>query len=291
MEKLRYIARTLANGSKKIFETYVINAIYQKIDNPNLIIETQQIVKFDDGNYSLLDLYLPQLKLAIEIDESYHKDNKLSDMNRELLVKKQDKKICIANNIDFKRVQVYDSSLEEVNNRINELVDEIKLKIDSLTQPLIWKSHDEEVQEIKDKGLISLDDSFRTNVEIINLVFNKNYKNWYKGTYKNIWFPVISEVENGIITDKAGWQNFYNKSHSIIYERNIDKEINDGLKTYSLNEKRKKEERIVFAKETNCFNTTVKRFAGVFRECGWDDEYDARIWKLVKTEIKIPLTL
>ena len=42
MNKLEYVARSLANGSKKVYETYVINAIYQKVNNPELEIQTQK---------------------------------------------------------------------------------------------------------------------------------------------------------------------------------------------------------------------------------------------------------
>lgn len=40
MNKLEYVARSLSRGTNKKYETYVINAIYQKVANPNLIIET-----------------------------------------------------------------------------------------------------------------------------------------------------------------------------------------------------------------------------------------------------------
>ena len=36
MDKLEYVARSLSRGTNKKYETYVINEIYQKENNPNL---------------------------------------------------------------------------------------------------------------------------------------------------------------------------------------------------------------------------------------------------------------
>ncbi len=52
MDKLEYVARSLSRGTNKKYEIYVINAIYQKVNNPNLIIETQKESIFvGDANY------------------------------------------------------------------------------------------------------------------------------------------------------------------------------------------------------------------------------------------------
>lgn len=79
MDKLEYLALMLnqrTNGKK--YENFVINAIYARIANLELIPETQKYVKnpnypdSDNKKYYLLDLYFPQLNYGIEVDEPVH---------------------------------------------------------------------------------------------------------------------------------------------------------------------------------------------------------------------------
>ena len=67
MDKLEYVARSLSRGTNKKYETYVINAIYQKVNNPNLIIETQKEIKLENGYRPLIDLFLPQLNIESKL--------------------------------------------------------------------------------------------------------------------------------------------------------------------------------------------------------------------------------
>lgn len=79
MEKLEHLALMLNKRTKgKKYENFVINSIYTKIANPDLIPITQQYVKnpnYSETNkkkYYLLDLYFPQIKYGIEVDKSHH---------------------------------------------------------------------------------------------------------------------------------------------------------------------------------------------------------------------------
>ena len=47
--------------------------------------------------------------------------------------------------------------------------------------------------------------------------------------------------------------------------------------------------RIVFVRDRDSFGKSRKRFAGVFKASGWDDNLNAQIWKLKLTEIPIPI--
>lgn len=160
IDKLEYVARSLSRGTNKIYETYVINAIYQKADNPNLIIETQKEIKLENGYRPLIDLFLPQLNIAIEVDEGYHanEEQHKHDIWREKSINSQISKPCIGDYIQFERVIAHDVSLEEINARIDEIVDLIKNKISSRTAPLLWKSKEEILDDIKKRGTIELDD-------------------------------------------------------------------------------------------------------------------------------------
>ena len=292
MDKLEYVARSLSRGTNKVYETYVINAIYQKVNNPNLIIETQKEIKLENGYRPLIDLFLPQLNIAIEVDEGYHASEAQHnhDIWREKSINSQISKPCIGNSILFERVIAHDVSLEEINTRIDEIVRLINSKIESHTTPLVWKSKEELLEDIKKRGTIELDDCFDSNVQIINLVYNRNYSGWQKATYRLLWFPVISDKDDdGTLTSRASWQNFFNQTHSIIYERADNSSLNERKKEWALADEQNGIVRVVFVKDRDSFGKTRKRFAGVFVAAGWDDNLNAQIWRLERTRIKIPL--
>lgn len=292
MDKLEYVARSLSRGTNKVYETYVINAIYQKVNNPNLIIETQKEIKLENGYRPLIDLFLPQLNIAIEVDEGYHASETQHnhDIWREKSINSQISKPCIGDSILFERVIAHDVSLEEINARIDEIVRLITSKIESRTTPLVWKSKEELLEDIKKRRTIELDDCFDSNVQIINLVYNRSYSGWQKATYRLLWFPVISDKDDdGTLTSRASWQNFFNQTHSIIYERADNSSLNERKKEWALADEQNGIVRVVFVKDRDSFGKTRKRFAGVFVAAGWDDNLNAQIWRLERTRIKIPL--
>lgn len=105
-----------------------------------------------------------------------------------------------------------------------------------------------------------------------------------------LWFPVISdEDENESLTSRNSWQNFFNSTHTIIYERSDNSCINQNKKKWAILDEQNETIRIVFVKDRDSFGKTRKRFAGVFRASGWDDNLNAQIWKLERTRIKIPI--
>lgn len=291
MDKLEYIARSLSRGTNKKYETYVINAIYQRINNTNLIIETQKEIKLDNGYRALMDLYLPQFKIAVEVDEGYHssKEQNAHDIWREDSINNVISRTNIGDFIRFERVKAYNVTLEEINKRIDEIVNMIKEKIINRTEPLVFLSDEERIKDIKKRGYIKRDDYFYTNCEIINIVYGKSLKGWQKAGYKLIWFPVMSMKENGNLTDKNSWQNFFNSSQTIIYERSIRNEVSEKKKKQSILDFQNNKIRIVFAKDKDSFGKFKKRFVGVFKAMGWDDNLNAQIWELVLTKINIPL--
>lgn len=50
---------------------------------------TQQYVKGNDNEYYLIDLYLPQINIGVEVDEAFHKNNYESDLKRELKIEEK----------------------------------------------------------------------------------------------------------------------------------------------------------------------------------------------------------
>lgn len=292
MDKLEYVARSLSRGSKKVYENYVVNAVYQKIGDPNLLIETQKEIRLEGGYRPLIDLYLPQLSIAIEVDEGYHAGGgqKERDLSREESIRSWVRHSTMGGSIRFERIAAYGVTLEELNRRIEEVASSIREMIASRSKPLEWKSVEERLEDIKERGTIEEDDAFETNVQIINLVYGKSLKGWQKAGYKLLWFPVISEFdEKERLTDRWGWQNFFNETHSLIYERSVYPERNGWKREWAKRDEEAGTIRIVFVRDRDSFGKARKRFAGVFRASGWDDERDAEIWKRTMSEIRIPI--
>jgi hypothetical protein len=114
-DKKEYIARQLARTHNKRYENYVITRIWHKLDRLDVKIVTQQYVSRPDG-YALVDLYLPQVGLFIEIDEGHHlrETNIAEDKIRERDV------ISVTDN-QIVRIDVT-KDLEDINNCADEVV-------------------------------------------------------------------------------------------------------------------------------------------------------------------------
>ena len=89
-EKMDYLAYMFNDRTKgKKYENYVVNSIYTKVGNYNLVPITQQCVKIDEKTHYFIDLYFPQLNFAVEVDEGQHneQEHKIADEEREQIIK------------------------------------------------------------------------------------------------------------------------------------------------------------------------------------------------------------
>ena len=130
--KMLYLVKTLSRTKRKDYENYVVNAIWNRVNNPKLVPVTQQFIKDKAGNHYYIDLYFPQLKIGIECDEGYHNsaEQKALDAERELTIfdvlKQVDGRDYIALHVDVTK------TFSEVETQINTHVSTIKAKIDEL---------------------------------------------------------------------------------------------------------------------------------------------------------------
>ena len=60
--KVVYLAKTLSRTKRKDFENYVVNAIWNRVNDSRLVPVSQQYVKDKHDNYYFIDLYFPSLK-------------------------------------------------------------------------------------------------------------------------------------------------------------------------------------------------------------------------------------
>lgn len=198
--KVTYIAKTLSRTKRKDYENYVVNAIWNRVNNAGLVPVTQQYVRDRDGNRFFIDMYFPQLKIGIECDEGYHtdKDQKIRDAERELTINdvltQVDGGDYIALHVDVTR------SFDEVEAQINAHAETINRKIEALNIGDGWKQVefcgisgadrkkvDGETDDFveasirdyfRDKEYITISDNitFPSNKEVYNVILGQNFK-------------------------------------------------------------------------------------------------------------------
>lgn len=285
--KLLYLVKTLSRTKRKDYENYVVNAIWNRIDNPKLVPVTQQYIKDNEGNYYYIDLYFPQLKIGIECDEGYHnyKEQRKLDAERELTIcdvlKQIDGQDYIALHVDV--TKPYD----EVENQINAHVATIKSKIEELNIDDGWKSlnsntendFESQISDIeeyfKHKEYITIYDDiiFPTNKEVYNTILGQNYSyhlmhsgepfrklyteyGYEEGTFP--WFPKLTVNK----PTKKGYYNLLSKDGTEIYEY-----INDPAQNMQrkLEGKYIGKKRVVFSQVKDSTTGIVGyRFAGLY---------------------------
>ena len=241
--KVVYLAKTLSRTKRKDYENYVVNAIWNRVNDSRLVPVSQQYVKDNSGNYYFIDLYFPQLKIGIECDEGYHAshEQKVLDAEREATIidvmKQVDGRDYIALHVDITQ------SFEKVEEQINTHVDTIKKKIEelniqdgwSLTTKEVkhgWSSEEADIAEyFKDREYITVDDNivFPSNKEVYNIILGQNYSyhlmhsgkpfkklyteyGYEEGTFP--WFPKLTIRK----PTSKGYFNILSKDGMEIYE-------------------------------------------------------------------------
>ena len=285
--KLVYLAKTLSRTKRKDYENYVVNAIWNRINDPRLVPVTQQFIKDKEGNHYYIDLYFPQLKIGVECDEGYHssKEQKVLDAERELTIfdvlKQVDERDYIALHVDVTK------SYQDVESQINAHVAMIKYKIEEFNIEDGWakqfcSNEDSDAQRaieieeyFSDKEYITIHDDiiFPSNKYVYNVILGQNYSchlmhggepfrklyteyGYEEGTFP--WFPKLTVSK----PTKKGYYNLLSKDGSEIYEYIDDPEKNMQRKAEGRYIGKK---RVVFSQvKDSTTGVTGYRFVGFF---------------------------
>jgi very-short-patch-repair endonuclease len=86
--KYEHLIRQIHRTAYKPHENFIINSLLQDERLIDILPLTQHYVKRIDNKYALIDLFYPQLNLAIEIDEKHHNNNFDDDITRQNDVEK-----------------------------------------------------------------------------------------------------------------------------------------------------------------------------------------------------------
>ena len=277
--KTLYLVKTLSRTKRKDYENYVVNAIWQRLDNSDIEVVSQQYVedtiKQDGRSHYFIDLYFPALNIGIECDEAFHKNQSKSDKEREASIYDIIFKIRKDNYepIHIDATQKYD----DLQGCINDAVNRIKKKIDEIKPPK-WKIETPEDYYLsKNKIHISDKKGFNSINKTCNVLFNAGRNEETKGSLKSyfslpnfkgtsldgykMWFPHLAvEVigENGeiksVAATRTGWNNQLSGDGKTIIERN------ENNKTYEQDGRK----RIVFLKYKDPLGFNEYKFVGIF---------------------------
>lgn len=297
MEKLEYILNQFHRTWNKKRENYCIERIYNKIDNPNLQFVTQQMFRRSNNRIALADLYFPQLKLSVEIDEAYHKGNEDSDQERteEILSRMNRLETIVPFEPDELRINAgTEITLEAINTQIDDTVRVIMQRI-ALLPELKWDSVFKTPEEYIRDGYVSADDDacFGTLWDVSKL-FSKAYKKgcqccWFDAIQgccsEKVWCPKVSVNVEGY-TVNVPYDNEISLDADVIYES--AKVNNETFVREYLSEPKSKEIRYVFP----YFRTAAGILAYVFKGVYALDKEDSRrmnkrVWKRISRRLDI----
>jgi very-short-patch-repair endonuclease len=276
MNKLNYVTRQLSRATKKRFEHYVVTRIWHLLNDSSLKFTTQQYVVRPEG-HALTDMYFPQLKIHIEVDERFHLGQKELDAHRDA---------DIVNVTQHKVVHIDTTkSLNALNGDIDNVVEEIRATKNDLLDFQEWNSEKEQnPQTYIDKGSIKIEDDVAFHYSYLAAnCFGHSYTGFQKGGTKHpkevgkmIWFPRL--YPNG------EWNNSISKDEETITEisKNPEKtraHIDNELKS-------KLNNRIVFARVKSPLGDVMYRFRGEYKLEEEASSYEkGLIWKRIATKV------
>ena len=273
-ERLDHIAYMFnVRTAGKAYENFIVNAIYAKVAEPELMPVTQQYVfnPRDRRRYYLLDLYFPQLKYGVEVDEGHHQDD--AQKARDIM-RAEDVRTAIECEED--RIPIYDGegrkrSIDDINKDIERIVRVIKNKI-AENAPLKWETNEDRKQKVLEKGIFSVSDdvSYGTVTEIYNICGGKRsgrdrgtkatmlQRCYYRlnNNYK-LWVPILAIVdEDGVVRNsKMGYENYLSEDKTILTE----KSVHPIEPTYDIDYKR-----VLFMRMKDYYGRPCIKFIGIF---------------------------
>lgn len=231
--KLDYITRLFRKISNKRFEAYVIQRIWDLLNDNRIRFVTQQYFRRDEaGKYALTDLYLPQINMIIEIDEGQHIANEYQDALRSEDIMQ----IKLVEGVHIERIALCDKNtlkaftMDEVHQQIDAVVKKIKDAVAQMGnefQP--WENDLWTPEYYKRKGCFRVaDDDYIKSIDDAAAVFDTKAK--HRGFLRAAGFDV-PDKDNVIVwcpaKNNKQWSNdlVVEGSQTFIYEYNNDPKI------------------------------------------------------------------
>ena len=224
--KLDYITRFFQKTSSKAIENYVLTRLWHRLDNDQIKIVPQQYVNRHNEKYALTDVYFPQFKIHIEVNEPAHY------LSEERILADKTRRHQIESITGHKLIEI-DCRKDLLT--IHEDSEKIIIEIQELTKYQIlnnkfqpWNPDMERSPKFwKEKNTISIKDEVSfSNIEDICDLFNANFMQTKRGFLR---LGGISHPQNNQILlwwpsshTRQGWVNKINEAENAIIETHTD---------------------------------------------------------------------
>lgn len=279
--KVEYIARLFQKTSFKALENYCLTRLWHKLDNDEVKFVPQQYVNRHADKYALTDVYLPQFKIHIEVNEPAHYDSP------DRILGDQVRKIDIEQRTGH-RLFVIDcrKNLSEIHQEIDSIVFLITEEIIKQKEQGIFKPWQPEIEQNPNywkakKKIQEVDEISFKSIEDICHLFDADFSKTKRGFLRRgaikypkdsnyiIWWPAESK-RSGWINTFADNENIINESHSDNVKRSSH--YNNLIKTTEL--------RIVFFHYRDILGNVGYKFKGIYEiDRENSNAFDGLFWK------------
>lgn len=292
--KLDYITRLFRKIRNKRFEAYIIQRIWDLLNDDSVRFVTQQYFRRNDaGEYALTDLYLPQINMIVEIDEGQHLATEDIDTQRSEDIK------CIkaVKGVRIERITLYDRNtakaftMAEVHQQIDAVVKMIKESVAQLGDDFVpWDDNLWTPEYYKRKGYFRVtDNDYIKNIDDAATVFNTNAK--HRGYLRAAGFDVPNK-ENMMVwcpaKNNKQWANelIEEEDKTFIHEYNLNtRKRREHVKKHVA---KKGETRITFFREKDDLGFNFYKFVGVYQiDKQKSLELNKCVWVQISNEYKI----
>jgi hypothetical protein len=260
MDKGTYIRTRLAKLTHKKWELLVISRVLHRLDDLSIEFVCQQAVHYPDGSHDLTDLFFPQFGLHLEVDEKHHGKDKNQEAD---LLREHD--IVATTRDAVHRIRVFERDkyrpVEHIFGDIERFIDLVRERKRAAVAAGTFRPWDLsrrfQWETWTARGSISVEEnvSFETQDAALKCFGYTGGRLWKSswtvkdGSGRKVWFPQIK-------TQKV-WDNRLVETAD---GTTLTTERLDGLPDRATTGL----DMVVFAKETDCYGTTLFRFKGVF---------------------------
>lgn len=305
--KLEYLSYALSHRTmNKSFENYVVQAIWNRIADPSLKPVTQQYIRTSGGGY-FIDLYFPQVGIAIEIDEFHHGSewHVKHDQNRaasifDVLQGVADTELSTTiQRVIRSEIDSYSNFEEMISELAERIISEAEKRKRSGTFREWTELHPDPNEYFRDKEILDLEEAtlddvgFKTIAEGHNALFGSNWKrgsgqrrsvvratNYYSNLYGDLHIAFLKlNVEGG--SGSGGWKNVMSDDGRLI------REYEQGRGEGSF-EAEKLPIRAWFVRNVRAprgGDGNLYRFAGIFEDVSGSEDH--RVWNRIGTRLRL----
>lgn len=289
--KVEYITRLFQRTSSKAIESYCLTRLWHRLDNDEIKIVPQQYVNRHTDKYALTDVYLPQFKIHIEVNEPAHYTSP------ERIQADEQRKQQVEKNTGH-RLYVIDcrQDLSEIHKQIDDIVQIINTSLLEQKKTGVFKPWQPDIERNPEfwkvkSNITEADEISFSNIEDICKLFDADFNKTKRGYLrlgglphpKNkrylLWWP--SEKS------RQGWLNKLSSDDQEIIETHSD----DIKRTNHFNNLLNSQEiRIVFFHYKDILGLTSYRFKGIYAYDNVKSTPETgTVWKRISNSLNIRL--